>query len=421
MTIAGVIKNFRSNSYLFIILLIFSIALGAAAGFWFKHQIDWIKPVGDLFLNLILIIIVPMIFFSVSSAVVRIRSLKKLNKIILSMIGIFLLSGLLAAIYMLIVVILFPPAQDITLTLLNDHETAVNSTLIKTANTFTFTDFSQLLSHQHILALIIFSMLVGFAVSRTGKKAAILAIFLNAGDAVFMRIFNIILYFAPIGFFAYFAGIVADLGQDVLQHYVRIALIYYCAAIIYFVITYTLFAFVAGQLNGVKLFWKNIFLPLITAFATCSSAASIPANLLATQKMRISPEIYETMIPFGTIINKQGSVLGGVLKIVFLFGVFHLDYSSSFMLFSIIGTAMLVGTVMGAIPSGGMLGELLILNMFGFPATALISIAAISIIIDPIATMLNVTGNTANCMLVARIISGRKWFETTQNQQLNSP
>ena len=95
--------------------------------------------------------------------------------------------------------------------------------------------------------------------------------------------------------------------------------------------------------------------------------------------------------------------MGGMIKIAFLFGMFHLDFSSASVLLTAVGVSILVGTVMGAIPSGGMLGELLILSVYGFPASALIAIAAISIIIDPLATMLNVTGNSVSSMLIARL------------------
>ena len=113
------------------------------------------------------------------------------------------------------------------------------------------------------------------------------------------------------------------------------------------------------------------------------------------------------------IIHKEGSVIGGMVKIAFLFGMYHLDFSGAGVLFTALGVSMLVGTVMGAIPSGGMLGELLILSIYGFPPTALLTIAAISIIIDPMATMLNVTGNSVSSMMIARLVerspSARPW------------
>ena len=128
--------------------------------------------------------------------------------------------------------------------------------------------------------------------------------------------------------------------------------------------------------------------------------------------MGVSPEIVETVVPLGSIIHKDGSAIGGVIKIAFLFGVFHLKFAGVSVLFTALGVSLLVGTVMGAIPSGGMLGELLILTVYGFPPSALIVISAISIIIDPLATMLNVTGNSVSSMMIARLVDGKKWLKT---------
>jgi Na+/H+-dicarboxylate symporter len=225
-----------------------------------------------------------------------------------------------------------------------------------------------------------------------------------------MKVFGLIMYYAPIGFFAYFAVLVSELGTQLLDSYIRITVLYYASGLLYFLVFFTWYAYLAANSSGIKLFWSNIFMPMITAIATCSSAASIPANLAATKQMSVAPEIYETAIPLGTIIHKDGSVIGGIFKIAFLFGVFHLDFSSLPVILTALGVSLLVGTVMGAIPSGGMLGELLILNVYGFPPSVLIAIAAISIIIDPLATMLNVTGNSVSSMMIARLIEGKKWY-----------
>jgi Na+/H+-dicarboxylate symporter len=102
--------------------------------------------------------------------------------------------------------------------------------------------------------------------------------------------------------------------------------------------------------------------------------------------------------------------MGGVVKIAFLFGLFHLPFSGLWVLATAVLVALLVGTVIGAIPSGGMVAEILILSLYGFPPQALIIIAAITILIDPPATVLNVNGDSVASMLVARVAEGRRWF-----------
>ena len=398
------------RSYTVPIILISSILLGGLTGYWLGPNAQCLKPLGEIFLNLIFTAIVPLIFFSISSAIAQVGSLKKLGEIAFCMAVVFIFTGIVAALYAIVTVTFFPPGQDVSLHLTMPEKISTISFSSQIVGIFTVSDFSKLLSHEHILALIVFSILVGLAVTCAKEKGTPFATFLQAGEEIFMRVFSLIMYYAPIGFFAYFAVLVSELGPNLIDSYVRIAVIYYASALIYFFVAFSCYAYLAGKTTGVKLFWSNVFLPMVTSIATCSSAASIPANLVATKAMKVPPEIYETGIPLGSIIHKDGSVIGGVFKIAFLFGIFHLNFTSPSILLTALGVSLLVGTVMGAIPSGGMLGELLILTVYGFPPSSLIAIAAISIIIDPLATMLNVTGNSVSNMLIARLVEGKKWF-----------
>jgi Na+/H+-dicarboxylate symporter len=393
--------------YLFPFVLITSILLGGVFGYYFGAFVPYLKPLGEIFLNLIFTAIVPLIFFSITSAIAKLGSASKLSKIIFYMVLIFLFTGIVAAIYSLAVVTLFPPAQNIDLKLPTTERPSPNPVMNQIAGIFTVTDFSKLLSHEHMLALIVFSILVGIACANVREKGKIFIDFAHAGEEVFLRVFTLIMYYAPIGFFAYFAVLIQELGPQLMQNYLRISILYYVFSFFYFIFGLTFYAYLAGKIQGIKLFWSNIFLPLVTSIATCSSAASIPANLIATKKMQVPPEIYETVIPIGSIIHKDGSVIGGIFKIAFLFGVFQMNFSSIPVLFTALAVSLLVGTVMGAIPSGGMLGELLILTVYGFPPSVLIAIAAISIIIDPLATMINVTCNSVSSMMVARLVEKR--------------
>ena len=398
------------RAHLFPVLLLVSIIGGGLTGHLGGHEAQILKPLGDIFLNLIFTAIVPLIFFSVASAIAKMGSLSKLSRVLFYMTLVFLFTGLVAALFSILVVTLFPPAQDVVLQLGEvPHREAIkfSSQLV---GIFTVSDFSKLLSHEHMLALIIFSILVGLATAQMQEKGALFAAFLNSGEDIFMRVFSLIMYYAPIGFFAYFAVLVSELGPQLMESYVRVAVIYYCSAMIYFILAFSAYAYLAGKTQGVKLFWGNVFLPLVTSIATCSSAASIPANLLATKAMRVPAEIYETTIPLGSIIHKDGSVIGGVFKIAFLFGIFHLDFGGASVLLTALAVSLLVGTVMGAIPGGGMLGELLILTVYGFPPSILIAVVAISIIIDPLATIINVTGNSVSSMLITRLVEGKKWL-----------
>jgi Na+/H+-dicarboxylate symporter len=389
-------KNVFKTYYL-PILLVMTLMGGAGFGYYFPLKAKLITPLGDLFLNLIFTMIVPLIFFSVAKAFARLKVHHQIGKMFKSIFWVFLITGLIAAISSYCVVRLFP-IGDISIFQAPPVLPNGFSILDKIVELLSVRQFGDLLSHQHMLALMIFSMLVGIAGS--GK----IVDFLELGESICMKVFSYVMYYAPIGFFAYFANMVAQLGPQVISQYTKVAITYYLFAIFYFVVFYSIFAYYADGRKGVIRFWQFITLPATTALATCSSAASIPANYEAAKNMGIQAEVYETTIPLGTFIHKDGSVIGGIFKIGFLMAAFHIDFSGFGLVIMALLVSLLVGTVMGAIPSGGMLGELLILSVYGFPSTALVAIAAISIIIDPIATLLNTTGNTIASMLIDKRI-----------------
>ncbi len=394
----------KISAYMFPILLLSSIVCGGLTGYGMGKEAIRLKPLGDIFLNLLFTAIVPLVFFSVSSSMIRIGQAKRLWKILFAMLSTFIFTGMVAAIVMMIVVTVFPLSQNMILLPTVTEAMTNKSFTEQLVGIFTVSDFTKLFSHNSILPLIFFSILLGLATSTLGEKGKPVARILQSGADISMKLISFIMYYAPIGFFAYFAVLVGDLGTTLVDNYVRVTLIYYVTGILYFIVAFTCYAYLANKNAGVKQFWKHVILPMMTSLATCSSAASIPANLAATKKMGISPSIYETVIPLGAILHKDGSVLGGMIKIAFLFGVFHMPFSGASVLLTALLIAILVGTVMGAIPSGGMLGEMLILSFYGFPPQALIIIAAISIIIDPLATMLNVTGDIVCSMMVGKLV-----------------
>lgn len=392
------------KSYLFPIILISSIILGGVIGLIFGEKTSVIKPFGDLFLNLLFMIVVPLIFFSVSSAIASMNSSKRFGRIVFTMISVFFATGLIAATLTVMGVKVFPPAEGVSIEVTTPEGIEKEDFSIgeKIVQTVTVSEFSELFSRSNMLALIIFSILLGMATSMLGEKGKPFARFLKSGNDVLLKMVSIVMYYAPIGLGAYFASLVGEFGPTLLGSYFRAALFYYPLALFYFFIFFTLYAFIAGGKDGIKRFWKNMLSPTITSLATCSSAASIPVNLEATKKMGISDDVRETTVVLGATLHKDGSVIGAVLKITFAFGIFGIPFEGISTYITVILFSILVAMVIGAIPQGGMIGEMLILSLFALPIEALPILAAIAAIIDPPATMLNATGDNVASMLVDR-------------------
>ena len=399
------------KSYGFSILLIISILIGALLGIIFKKDAAMFKPLGDIFLNLLFTVIVPLVFFSISSTVASMTNIKRLGKILSVMILIFVITGLIASVVMIVAVIFYPPAAGVNIPM----PAAADVQQIKAADqivrAFTVPDFPNILSKNNMLALIIFSILIGLATSAVGEKGKAFSGFLTSANDVMMKLISFIMYYAPIGLCAYFAYLVGVFGPELLGSYARAMALYYPTAILYFFLAFTFYAFIAGRTSGVIKFWRNIIPPSVTALATGSSMATIPSNLQAADKIGVPKDISEVVIPIGATIHMEGSCLAAVLKIAFLFGIFQMPFSGIETILTALGIALLTGVVVSGIPGGGTIGELLILSLYGFPPEAFPLITMIGTLVDAPATMLNAVGDNVSSMMVARVLGGKEWME----------
>lgn len=403
------------------LILLGAIILGGIAGLVFGEKTSVVQPLGDLFLNLLFMIITPLVFFSISSAIANMKELNRFGHIMKSIVLVFLVTSLVAAILGFIGFAIFPPVHatdiDAVKSLMASGAEEVKTLTIgqQLVNTFSVSDFVLLLSKQNMLPFILFSTLFGLATALSEEKGKPMADFLASGAEVTIKFFSIIMLYAPIGIGCYFATVVGQLGTQIVEGYFRGFMVYLAVSLIYYAGFYSLYAFMAGGKKAVGLFWKNIISPSVTSISTCSSAACIPINITAVEKMGVSKDIGETIVPFGANVHKDGSVIGGVFKIVFLFGLFSKGYTDPMTVLSIIGVSFLVGTTMAAVPGGGMIAELLILTIFGFPVESLPIVAVITTIIDIPATLLNVTGNCACAMLVNRMVEGKNCFKKSES------
>lgn len=400
------VKNYASS-----IILLVSISIGALLGVVLKDKAVLLKPLGDIFLNLLFTVVAPMVFFSVASAVAGMSDMRRLGKIMGCMAVIFVVTGVIACVVMLIGVKLYPPAQGVKIALeqtMSPEKVDVPSQIVKA---FTVSDFGDLFSKKNMLALILFSLLVGLATSAAGPKAKIFAQFLAAGNEVMTRAIGYVMLYAPIGLGAYFAYLTGTFGTELFGSYARTLVLYYPVAIGYFAVFFSLYAWMSAGRRGLQIFWQNILPVSLTAWGTGSGLATLPVNLEAAKKMGVPDDIREVVISVGASMHSDGSCLAAVVKMAVLFGIFGVPLDGWHTYAAVIGVALLCGTVISGIPSGGILGELLIISMFGFPIEAMPIITMIGTLVDPPATMVNVVGDNVSSMLVARVLNGKNWIE----------
>lgn len=409
-------KKFLSN-YRSTIILIVAIIVGTIIGLIFQEKATILSPLGDMFLNLLLVIIVPLIFLNITTAITKMQSPKRMGKILAVIVAVFLVMSLIA------VLVGFGATFKTNLVNVEDGE-AIRATLEeveteeeklnilqRTANLLTVNDFTKLFSKDNITALLVAAIIFGAAVRMSGEKGEPVKQFLHSANAVIENVLKIVMYYAPIGLGCYMAAMVGNFGTTLAVGYVKTFVLYIIVTILFFAVFYTLYAFIAGGKKGVKAFWKNVLPPVLTALATCSSAATIPSNIQAVKKMGVSDDIAETTVPLGTSFHKDGTIIGSMFKIMILVCLFGVEMSSPSAIFGMLGIALVANLLITAVPiGGGTISEMFIISMMGFPVAALPLLTVIATIIDAPATVLNAVGDDVASMLVARVVDGKDWM-----------
>ena len=402
-------KNYKST-----IILLLSIIIGTIIGLIFKEKACVLSPLGDIFLNLMFVVIVPLIFLTITSSIIKMENPKRLGKIMITILIVFAVMSIIAALIGVVssYTIKLIDSKDINnLTNLLNQDVVISeevNILQKTANLLTVNDFYKILSKENIIAILVFSIIFGFAIRKSkdkGKKVSELILSLNE---VVINIVNIIMYYAPIGLGCFIATLIGSYGSVIAIGFLKTFIVYTLVCLFIYVFVYSAYVFLVSGKKGLKAYWKNIIGPSTTALATCSSAATIPINIKYTKEMGVPSDIAETTIPMGTSFHKDGSVVGSAFKIMFLIYLFGKNIN----ILTILGVSLLSTLLITAVPiGGGTISEMFILQILGFPSSALPILSIIATIIDAPATVLNVVGDSCSSLIVARIIDGKNFFK----------
>lgn len=402
--------NFLKN-YTSIFFLLGGITAGSILGLVFGKDVEAIKPLGDIFLNFLFTAIIPLVFFTIASSVANLQKTEKLEKLFGVVVLVFLGTVITSATLMIIGVLLFPIHQDFIAAKIALETMPVSSAGTQLTQLLTVNDFYEILSRKNMLALIVFSFLVGFSTLRAADKGKEFHHFLNSGNEVMKQLLHLIMITAPVGLGAYFAYQVGVFGPQLFGAYAKPLGLYYAVCTFYFIVFFSLYAYFSDGKNGLKVFWKNNITPALTALGTCSSIATIPANLEAAERMQVPDHVKNLVIPLGAPLHKDGSSMSSIVKIAVLFAMFGRDFTDPYTLLTAIGITIIVSVVAGGIPNGGYIGELLAITVYGFPMEQALPVAMIiGTLVDPMATLLNANGDLVASMMVARITEGKEWL-----------
>ena len=369
--------------YGFTIALLAGVVAGGICGLIWGEGTAVVRPVGELFLNVVFVLIVPLVAFSMSSATCKVCRSGIAWRLLGATLGTFLvLSAVAGAIAFVLFMIWNPfPAANPDAFLSDMQAEGGGGGVLSLKSAIA----------SSLLLIIAVSMAVGIVIALLREKGREAAAFLESGMSLTVKLMRIVMYAAPVGIGCYFAWTVGSLGGEILGGYADAVLVYLIAALILFFLVNSGWVMLAGGKSLLGRFWRGMVPPSLTAVATSSSAVCIP---------------------LGTNIPKDGSAIGGVVKVVFLLSIFGSAVPCWGDFFLVIGLGILVGTVMGAVPTGGMTGELLICSVLGYPPEMAAVLVVVSTLIDIPATLLNVSGNVVAATLVNRLT--RRYTECTK-------
>lgn len=413
-------RGFLKN-YGFLLLMLLGIAAGCVAGAIFPVVKDdagqvissgatVLEPLGTVFINLMFCIVVPMVFCSICSAIAGMDSAGKAGRIMGITIAVFLITAAIAAVLMYGVARLIP--------LVRGRYPAVEEGTVEgleigqlIVNFFTKPDFFELLSRKAILPLIVFAVLCGFGIQLSGGRESMTARLLADVTRCIMKVVGLITYYAPIGFFGFFASLVATYGPELIGDYGRTLLIYYGICFGYMLVFFPLYARFGGGKLGIRTMLRHLLRPAAVSFGTCSSVATIPTNLQAAEDTGISRDVADIVMPLGATMHMDGSAMSAIVKVAFLFGIFGRDFGTGEAVLAII-VAVFSSVAMSGIPGGGGTGELVLCTVF-FPDQLTIAYPiaiALGNLVDPPATMVNSAGDYVVSFIVERFVSGKDWL-----------
>ena len=388
------------------LLLLLGIAIGAVCGIIFGPAASVVKPIGEMFLNLMFVLVVPLVFFSIASSVRHMTREKKVWRVLGWSILVFLVTSIVAGTLTWLLCEFWNPLGQFATKIPPERSgvaglaLAGKSFLQTLENMFTVGDLHHLLTRDNLLPLIVFSAFFGAAASLSGEKGEPIAKLLDSGMVVIMEFMRLLMYAAPICLGCYFADLIGNLGGRIISSYLNSLLIILVISAFLFFIVNSIYVFIAGGKQQLKSYWGNITAPSLMAVSTCSSAATIPAGIEATKNMGVSSSIAESVIPLGINIHKDGSVVSGVIKIIFVVVFFGLrGYGCP----EIVGISILTSLVVGAVPVGGMTGEILICSILGVDPGFAATLLVISTIVDIPATLLNTTDNIVSAVWVDKL------------------
>ena len=356
---------------------------------------------GDIFINLLKLMIVPLVFFSLVTGISSLGSLKSLGNITLKTIGLYLTTTAIAVSLSLLVGSIFRPGSGYSsdLSVSPDSLPEGQGTYETILGIFP-SNIIQAMADNQMLAIVFFSIIFGLALNKTNHLTDNISKAFEKLNIVFMQLVIMIISFAPIGVFCLIGKFVISDGLNVFQEAFMYVILLISVLILHTFLTYSLMLKFFTNLNVVT-FFKKMKDVAIFAFSTSSSAATIPVTLNTVENnLGVNKNVASFVVPVGATINMDGTAIMQGMATIFIAQMSGIELTLiEYVQVVILAVATSIGTA--AVPSAGTITLIIILQQFGLPLEAIGIILAVDRILDMIRTSVNVCGDAAVSCIVA--------------------
>ncbi|MDI6861920.1 MULTISPECIES: dicarboxylate/amino acid:cation symporter [Pseudothermotoga] len=361
----------------------------------------YIKPFGDLFLNLIRMIIVPLVLASLVVGTASVENIRKLGRVGAKTIAYYLFTTALAVIIGLIMGNLMQPGSGLTLPTDAQVTAAKPPSLVSVLLNMVPTNPIKAMVDANMLQIIVFSIFLGIAITLVGERAKVVFNFFDGLAEASYKIVRIIMWYAPIGVFALIVPTVATHGAKVLLPLLKLIIALYIGLAIHAGVVYSLLVKTMGKMNPGE-FFKKAAPAMLVAFTTCSSSATLPVTMdVAEKELNVPKSISSFTLPLGATINMDGTALYQGICALFVAQIFGISLSFSQQL-AIVLTATLASIGTAGVPGAGLIMLTMVFTSVGLPMEGIALIAGVDRILDMGRTCLNVTGDMVGTLIIHR-------------------
>ena len=362
---------------------------------------EYIKPVGDIFLNLLKFVVVPIVLLSIINGIMSLSDIKKVWSIGIKTILFYLCTTFVALVIGTIIANLFKSHFVLLDTTGAEYQAKEAQNFVKVIADMFPTNIIAPLLNSSMLQVIVIALFIGFAIIIAGDKAKTFSEFIESANAVFIEVMDMIIHFSPIGIVCLISPVIAENGPKIIGSLALVIGIAYLGYLIHMCLTYSVMVSTIAKISPIK-FLKGIAPSMVMAFSSASSVGTLPINIECTTKLGGRKDVVSFVLPLGATINMDGTAIYQAVCTVFIASCYGVNLTLP-QIVTVIVTATIASIGTAGVPGAGVVMLAMVLQAVGLPVDGIALVLGVDRIFDMGRTVVNITGDSACALCVSSL------------------